>query len=45
MKKNPDAGMEAEAMTRFDFDGKDIEVTLDGSHSSDEDGTSSSTSG
>jgi hypothetical protein len=37
-KKNPDAGMEAQAMTRFDFDGKDVEVTLDGTHSSDEDG-------
>jgi hypothetical protein len=39
MKKNPDAGMEAAAMNRFDFDGKDIEVQLDGSHSHDEDGS------
>src|SRR5436190_11732131 len=39
VKKNPDAGMEAEAMNRFDFNGKDIEVQLDGSHSHDEDGS------
>lgn len=37
--KNPDAGMEAAEMNRFDYNGKDIEVTLDGTHSQDEDGT------
>jgi hypothetical protein len=39
MKDNPDAGMAAADMLRFDFNGQDVTVTLDGSQSSDEDGT------